>query len=34
LEKAQHDYGIEYLKATQKLHEGVRNEIAAYIDID
>lgn len=32
--KAQHDYGIEYLKATQKTHPGVRNEIAAYIDID
>ncbi len=32
--KAQHDYGIEYLKATQKTHPGVRDEIAAYIDID
>jgi prolyl oligopeptidase len=32
--KAQHDYGIEYLKATQKMHAGLRNEIAAYIDID
>ncbi len=32
--KAQHDYGIQYLNATQKTHPGVRNEIAAYIDID
>ena len=32
--KAQHDYGIQYLKATQKTHPGVRDEIAAYIDID
>jgi len=32
--KAQHDYGVAYLKATQKTHPGVRDEIAAYIDID
>jgi prolyl oligopeptidase len=32
--KAQHDYGIEYLKSTEKIHTGVRDEIAAYIDID
>ena len=32
--KAQHDYGIQYLGATQKTHPGVRDEIAAYIDID
>jgi prolyl oligopeptidase len=32
--KAQHDYGVEYLKETQKSHPGVRKEIAAYIDID
>ena len=32
--KAQHDYGIQYLDATQKTHPGVRDEIAAYIDID
>ncbi len=32
--KAQHDYGIEYLQSTQKNYSGVRNEIAAFIDID
>src|ERR1035438_2212051 len=32
--KAQHDYGVAFLKATQKIYPGVRNEIAAYIDID
>ncbi len=34
MDKGQHDYGIEYLKATQKIHPGVKDEIAAYIDID
>ncbi len=32
--KAQHDYGIEYLHATQKMHPGLRNDIAAFIDLD
>ena len=32
--KAQHDYGIEYLNATQKKHEGLREGIARYIDLD
>ena len=32
--KAQHDYGIEYLKKTQKTHPGLRDEIANYIDMD
>src|SRR5690348_770356 len=32
--KAQHDYGIQYLNATQKVHPGLRDEIAKYIDID
>ncbi|MDP4282407.1 MAG: prolyl oligopeptidase family serine peptidase [Bacteroidota bacterium] len=32
--KAQHDYTVQYLNATQKEHSGVRNEIAAYIDMD
>jgi len=32
--KAQHDYGIEYLSATQKKHDGLRNDIANYIDLD
>jgi prolyl oligopeptidase len=32
--KKQHDYGIEYLQSTQKDHAGVKDEIAAYIDID
>jgi len=31
---AQHNYGIEYLKSTQKSHKGLREEIAAYIDLD
>ncbi|MFN8256356.1 MAG: prolyl oligopeptidase family serine peptidase [Bacteroidales bacterium] len=31
---AQHNYGIEYLKATQKSHPGLRDEIAAYLDLD
>jgi prolyl oligopeptidase len=32
--KAQHDYAIEYLQATQKTHKGLREDIAAYIDLD
>lgn len=32
--KAQHDYGIQYLNATQKTHQGLRQEIASYIDLD
>ncbi|HEX4374017.1 MAG TPA: hypothetical protein VHZ50_12005, partial [Puia sp.] len=32
--KAQHDYGIQYLNATQKIHPGLREGIAAYIDLD
>ncbi len=32
--KAQHDYGIQYLAATQKTHPGLRDDIAAYIDLD
>ena len=32
--KAQHDYGIEYLSATQKSHKGLREDIANYIDLD
>lgn len=32
--KTQHDYGIEYLKATQKSHTGLREDIASYIDLD
>lgn len=32
--KAQHDYGIEYLNSTQKIHDGLRNDIANYIDMD
>ena len=32
--KAQHDYGIQYLSATQKMHEGLRDDIANYIDMD
>jgi len=32
--QAQHNYGIEYLKSTQKSHTGLREEIAAYIDLD
>ncbi len=30
----QHNYGVEYLKSTQKSHQGLREEIAAYIDLD
>ena len=32
--KAQHDYGIEYLQKTQKMHPGLRERLAAYIDRD
>lgn len=32
--KAQHDYTVQYLNATQKSHQGVREEVAAYIDMD
>ncbi|HUX55061.1 MAG TPA: prolyl oligopeptidase family serine peptidase [Williamwhitmania sp.] len=32
--KAQHDYGIEYLAATQKTHAGLREDIARYLDLD
>ena len=32
--KEQHDYGIQYLSATQKVHDGLRNDIANYIDMD
>ena len=32
--KAQHDYGIEFLKQTQKEHPGLRDAIASYIDMD
>lgn len=32
--KAQHDYTVQYLKATQKEHPGLREEVTAYIDMD
>lgn len=32
--KAQHDAGEQFLKATQKSYPGLRNEIAAFIDLD
>ncbi|OQY93105.1 MAG: hypothetical protein B6D37_12580 [Sphingobacteriales bacterium UTBCD1] len=32
--KAQHDYGIQYLTATQKIHDGLKKDIADYIDMD
>lgn len=32
--RAQHDYGNAYLEATQKKHDGLREDIAAYIDRD
>src|SRR5579862_3268737 len=32
--KAQHDYGIQYLNATQKVHPGLREGIASFIDLD
>ncbi len=30
----QHDYGNEFLKQTQRVHPGLREEIAAFIDLD
>ena len=32
--RAQHDYGEEFLNRTQKKHTGLREDIAAYIDLD
>ena len=32
--KAQHDYGIQYLSSTQKVHDGLKQDIANYIDLD
>ena len=32
--QAQHDYTVKYMKATQKEHPGLRDEITAYIDMD
>ncbi|MEP7318719.1 MAG: prolyl oligopeptidase family serine peptidase [Panacibacter sp.] len=32
--KAQHDYGEQYLNSTQKTFAGLREEIAAFIDLD
>lgn len=32
--KAQHDYGVEYLNSTQKKYDGLRKDIANYIDLD
>jgi len=32
--QAQHDYTVSYMKATQKEHPGLREEITAYIDMD
>jgi len=32
--KAQHDYALQYLESTQKKHAGLRDDIAAYIDLD
>lgn len=32
--KSQHDYGIQYLAATQKTHSGLKQDIANYIDLD
>ncbi len=32
--KAQHDYTVKYLEATQKNHPGLRDEVSAYIDMD
>ena len=32
--KAQHDYRVGFMKATQKEHSGLRDEIAAFIDMD
>lgn len=32
--KAQHDYGIQYLSSTQKIHDGLKQDITNYIDLD
>jgi prolyl oligopeptidase len=32
--QAQHDYSVQFLKATQKEHPGLREEITAFIDMD
>jgi len=32
--KAQHDYTVQYLQVAQKDHPGLRDEVAAYIDMD
>ena len=32
--KAQHDYSVQFMNATQKNHPGLREEVAAYIDMD
>ncbi len=32
--RAQHDYTVKYLEATQKTHPGLRDEVTAYIDMD
>ncbi|MEI7897920.1 MAG: prolyl oligopeptidase family serine peptidase [bacterium] len=32
--KAQHEYTVQYLNSTQKTHPGLRDEIAAFIDMD
>ncbi len=32
--KAQHDYTVQFMNATQKNHPGLREEIAAFIDMD
>ncbi|MEI6456575.1 MAG: prolyl oligopeptidase family serine peptidase [bacterium] len=32
--KAEHDYSVQYMKATQKEHQGLREEITAFIDMD
>ena len=32
--KAQHDYSVQYMQATQKVHPGLREDVAAYIDMD
>lgn len=32
--KAQHDYTVQFLNSTQKEHQGLRNEITAFMDMD
>ena len=32
--KAQHDYSVQYMNATQKNHAGLREEISSFIDMD